>query len=300
MLRLLSALLIFTLVGCSSSELKGDLHDMPSELISGDVTWEGRVEVDRIIIVGRRGALRIAPGTKVLFKRVDWDGDGIGDAEITVEGELIAEGTAQEPILLASAEAEPTPGDWKYLHINFAKGASLSNVRVSNAFSGIQVHYSKASIKNCDFRHNIDGVRFSTADLTVEGSISMQNRHGIRFEERGHPALISGNRVTHNEVGIFAVTECGGASIFKGNDFSANDTPVKMGWEQRSDIALGGNWWGAPTGEVKERIRDGEMDSTLGKALITPTLEIMPMIPTPFAIPHEDADWKRATDRDIR
>ncbi|PLX43122.1 MAG: hypothetical protein C0608_00245 [Deltaproteobacteria bacterium] len=300
MFRLLSGLLFLSLAACSAPETTGDLHYMPSELISSEVTWEGRVVVDRIVIVGRSGTLRIAPGTKILFEKVDWDGDGIGDAEITVEGKLIADGTPQEPILMASAEVDPSPGDWKYLHINFARGARLSNVRISDAFSGIQVHYSKVEIDRCDFRHNIDGIRFSTADLTVKGSLSMQNRHGIRFEERGHPALISGNRVTDNEVGIFAVTECKGTSTFKDNDFSANETPVKMGWEQHSDIDLTGNWWGAPADKVKESILDGKRDSTLGVAVIAPVMGLAPDISEPFYLPYKDPDWERATKRDLR
>ena len=46
----------------------------------------------------------------------------------------------------------------------------------------------------------------------------VQNRHGVRFEERGHPARLVSNEISRNEVGLFAVTECKGTSEITGNN----------------------------------------------------------------------------------
>jgi nitrous oxidase accessory protein NosD len=298
----LATLLGLALLGCAtatpvSGEAR-DLHDMPVTVIEGETTWSGRVVVDRIVIVRRGGHLTVAPGTRVLFKRVDWDIDNVGDAEITVEGRLTAVGREDAPILFASAEDNPAPADWKYLHVNFAEGAAFDYVRVSHAFSGLQVHYSPATVKNSEFRHNIDGVRFSTARLSVTGSLIAQNRHGIRFEERGHPANVTGNEVSLNDVGIFAVTDCFGKSTITGNNLRDNRTGVKMGLEQTTDLPLSGNYWGSDAAGARATFFDGASDSELGKILIDPVLEQAAAFTRPFPLPTEP-DWARATAKDM-
>ncbi|WP_025322871.1 right-handed parallel beta-helix repeat-containing protein [Deferrisoma camini] len=257
-----------------------DLHAMPTESITGRTEWSGEVVLDRIVVVRSGGELVIAPGTRVRFRRVDWDGDGIGDAEITVEGRLTARGTAERPIDLASAEPEPRPGDWKYLMVNFASGAELEFVRVRYAFSGIQVHYSPATIRRCEFADNVDGVRFSTADLTLEGSWIHHNTHGIRFEERGHPARVEGNEISDNEVGIFAVTRCGGGTVFRSNNLRANRVPVKLGWEQERGLRFPGNYWGGLSADqVVEASLDGR-ERRGGRGV-----DVRPVLPGPVPVP---------------
>jgi len=282
------------LVGCASPTVTppptGNLHDMPVQNITGEETWEGRVLVDRIVVVRAGGHLRVAPGTQVLFRRVDWDADGIGDAELTVEGRLTAVGTSEAPILFASAEAEPRAADWKYLMVNFSPGANLAYARVAHAFSGIQVHYSPARVARCEFTGNVDGVRFSTARLRVEECWIHHNTHGVRFEERGHPAEVVGNEISDNGVGIFAVTECRGRPLFQGNNLRRNGTPVKMGWEQRADLAFPDNYWGAADeGAVLSQSLDGRKDPALGRVALAPMLPLPAPVPLPpFAVPR---DW---------
>jgi nitrous oxidase accessory protein NosD len=296
--RAAALLLAASVAACATAPPAArDLHDMPVRAITGEETWEGRVVVDRIVIVRRGGHLTLRPGTKVLFRRVDWDGDGVGDAEITVEGRLTAVGTPEAPILLDSAEPEPAPSDWKYLHVNFAEGARLAYVRCGHAYSGLQVHYSEATVERCEFRHNVDGVRFSTARLTVEGCWIRQNRNGVRYEERGNPARVAGNDISLNDVGIFAVTRCLGRSTFAGNDIAGNATPVKMGLEQRESLAFPGNWWGPDPAAADAAIVDGRIDPHTGRVRIDPPLAAPVGVARPFALP-DDPDWQRAARAD--
>jgi hypothetical protein len=273
-------------------QLPGDLHTMPTESITGQAVWEGEVVVERIVIVRSGGHLTIRPGTQVLFRRSDWDGDGIGDAEITVEGRLTAEGTPGQPILFASAEPDPKPGDWKYLMINFAAGATVSFARISHAFSGIQVHYSPARVRRCEFVANVDGVRFSTARLRVEESWIHENTNGVRFEERGHAAEIVANEIADNHVGIFAVTESRGRSVFRHNNIRRNRYPVKLGWEQPYDLAFPENHWGREDeAEILESVFDGRKDPALGRVSLTPVLpRPAPVAVPPFPVPDE-SQW---------
>lgn len=291
MSRTLSALFAAALaLGCrapGSAVPADDLHRMPVWSITGEAVWEGTVLVDRIVVVRAGGHLTIRPGTRVLFRRIDWDGDGIGDAELTAEGRLTAEGTPEAPILFASAEAEPRPSDWKYLLVNFSPGASLAYARVSHAFSGLQVHYSPARVRRCEFTRNVDGVRFSTARIRVEECWVHDNENGVRFEERGHPAELVGNEISGNRVGIFAVTECRGGTAFRQNNLRGNRSAVKLGWGQRWDLAFPGNHWGTGSeAEVLATVLDGRVDPALGRVSLAPLLaEPAPVAVPPFRVP---------------
>lgn len=246
---------------------------MPVVSLSGQVTWSGVVQLDRSVVVRKGATLRVLPGTTVRFRRFDWDGDGIGDGELSVEGTLLAEGTPDAPIVFASAEPSPHPSDWKYLSVNFAAGASLKNVRISHAYSGIQVHFSPAQITDCEFSHNVDGVRFSTARLRVEGCWIHDNTNGVRYEERGHPAEFLGNEISDNDVGIFAVAECRGATVFRGNNLQRNRCAVKLGQEQLWSLTFPDNYWGPGSDTEREAgVIDRRLDPRLGTVTRTPLL----------------------------
>ncbi|MBI5441948.1 MAG: right-handed parallel beta-helix repeat-containing protein [Deltaproteobacteria bacterium] len=289
-----SGALLLLMGACAPRPLGRDLHSMPITSVTGDTLWRGEITVDRIVVVRRGGHLRILPGTKIFFRRVDWDGDGIGDAELTVEGRLTAEGTAEAPILFTSAEPIPRPSDWKYLLINFAEGASLGYARFSHAYSGVQVHYSPARILRCEFAHNVDGVRFSTARLRVEGCWIHGNQNGVRFEERGHPAEIVANEISDNGTGIFPVAECRGKTVFRENNILRNGSPVKMGLEQREDLSFPGNYWGTEDeAAVLEAVVDRRSDPALGRVTVAPMLPRPAKIDVPPLEPPDDPDWRR-------
>lgn len=243
-------------------------------------TWRKEVKVDGIVIVAKGGSLNIAPGTRVVFSVRDDDGDGIGDSELRVEGSLNVSGTEKDPVIFTSAAAEPEPADWKYIMINHADSASVSNAVVEYAYSGIQVHYTRGSFSGLVARRNVDGFRFSTAPVTLENSLLTQNINGIRFEERGAGAVIRNNDITRNRIGVFAVIKCGGLTTFENNSIAGNsDYAVKMGLEQRDDIPMKGNWWGISDPEqIRESFFDGKFEPELGKVIFEPFLMERPMI----------------------
>jgi len=247
-------------------------------VIRQDARWDGQVKVDGVVIVAKGAGLSVAPGTRVIFSVRDDDGDGIGDSELRVEGSLTVAGTGEDPVTFTSAADHPEPADWKYIMINHAEGASISNAVVEYAYSGIQVHYTRGSFSGIVSRHNVDGFRFSTAPVTLENSLLTENTNGIRFEERGAGAVIRHNRITRNLIGVFAVIKCRGLSTFENNGIDNNsDYAVKVGIEQRDDIPMKGNWWGTDDpGKIQGSFFDGSKEPDLGKVEFQPYLTNIP------------------------
>lgn len=254
---------------------------LPVRGIRHDETWRGEVRVRGSVVVQKGATLTILPGTTVRFEKIDVDGDGIGDSELYVEGELVAEGTAARPIVFTSAEKDPAPRDWKYLFVNLSRRAVLARCVSEYAFSGIQVHFSRASVSRCTFRRCVDGLRFSTAEGEFTRNRMTGNVYGVRYEERGSRALLAENEITGNKVGIFCVTESPGRIVIRGNRIHGNaDYDFKLGNRQRTDIPARENWWGTADAEaIRAKIFDRRMEPELGAVLFEPFLAAPPPAP---------------------
>ncbi len=290
MIRNACALLLLGLLHSGCSTVLPPVRHFGDRVIDAEERWSGTVVIDGIVTVKKGGRLVIAPGTRVAFVRNDRDGDGIGDSELLVEGEIVARGTEDAPIIFTSAEKEPRPADWKYLYLDFARRGEIAHVVSEYAYSGIQVHFCKARIENSVFRHNIDGVRFSTVNIVVEGNAIYNNRHGLRYEERRSSALITGNDIRGNEIGIFVVTRSEDrATIVRNNIVGNSRYNVKLGIDQPGDVTLPENWWGTmSTDQIEATFFDRKQDRTLGRV----------RAPAPLAAPVDRAP--RYGDEEVR
>jgi hypothetical protein len=282
-IHLLSFVSVASLL-CSCA-LASPVVKLKSGVIEGEETWRGEVQVDGIVTVKKTGRLIIEPGTRILFVPRDEDGDGIGDAELLVEGSLQAVGTASEPILFTSAAKEPRVSDWKYLYLDFARDVQLSYVISEYAYSGLQVHFSRARVTNSVFRHNVDGLRFSTVNLEAAGNRIYDNKHGLRYEERNGMAYIHHNDIRDNEIGIFVVTRSTDKSRIERNNIADNrQYNVKLGWQQQGDVTLPNNWWGGLAPHiVQTTFLDRKMDASLGSV----------SAPEPLTDPVELSNWQQ-------
>lgn len=270
------------LIGCTATV---PTLTVKSEVIADAVVWSGKILVEGVVTVKKTGQLTIEPGTQVYFVAKDEDGDGIGDAELLVEGALIARGTAAEPIVFTSAAKQPKPSDWKYLYLDFARKAELDYIVSEYAYSGLQVHFCQARVTNSIFRYNVDGLRFSTVNLFAAGNSMYNNRHGLRFEERGGEAFIHHNDIRDNDIGLFVVTRSEDKARIEQNNITGNrQYNVKLGWQQPGAVTLPKNWWGTQDqATISETFLDKQIDASLG--LVT--------APKPLNGPVTISDWQQ-------
>lgn len=245
---------------------------LPAPLLLGDtvisdaVTWSGEVRIRGTVTVKKTGALTILPGSRILFERIDHDSDGIGDAELYVEGSLSAQGTAKEPILFTSAAAHPRPADWKFIYLDYARKAELRHIIAEYAYSGVQIHFCKASVLDSEFRYNVDGVRFSTVNIEVARNRIHHNTHGIRYEERRGTGSVHQNEIIDNEIGIFVVTRSDDRTIFRDNNIVSRQYNIKLGLDQSGDVTFPHNWWGtSEVAAIRATIYDHDADAILGR-----------------------------------
>ena len=269
------------MTGCTLKRPELNLEDT---VIDDVAVWEGDIWIDGVVTVKKSGVLEIKPGTRVRFVPRDRDGDGIGDGELLVEGTLIAVGTPDAPIVFTSAAETQKPADWKYLYLDFAGPSEIRHIVSEYAYSGLQIHFSRARVTHSVFRYNIDGLRFSTVNLLAAGNQMHDNRHGLRYEERNSKAHIHHNDIRNNDIGIFVVTRSVGKALIERNNIVENKQyNVKFGWQQPEDISFPNNWWGTTDQEVIEAtFLDSTMDNTLGRV----------NAPNPLIVPVRLNDWE--------
>jgi hypothetical protein len=281
-MRIALFLLPLFLTGCVAARPPLELGDT---VIADRQVWEGEVRIHGVVTVKKDGHLTIRPGTKVVFAPFDRDGDGIGDGELLVEGGLVARGTAAAPIVFTSGSPQPKAADWKYLYLDFAREGEIAHLVSEYAYSGVQIHFCKATVTDSEFRFNVDGLRFSTVNLLAAGNRMHHNTHGVRYEERRSQAHLHHNDIRDNDIGLFVVTRSDDAALIEANNIAGNrQYNVKMGLEQAGNVTLPRNWWGSTDpAAIAATIFDGRSDPSLGRV----------STPEPLGGPIDPAGWQK-------
>lgn len=243
-------------------------------VIAADTTWEGEVTITGQTVVKKGATLTLLPGTTVRFLWSDEDGDDIGDGELNVEGRIVARGEPARPIVFTSGRPSPAMKDWTFVMISTNKDSVLEYCLVEYAFSGIQVHYSSATIRNCLFRRNFEGVRFSTTAVDITDCDFVGNYYGLRFEANGSRANVLRNRIEGNRYGIFPPGRGTQTMRFERNNIAGNtEFNVYFGDNQKGDLDFRGNWWGtADPAAIVAGLYDRTRDPLIGRALWDPPL----------------------------
>jgi parallel beta-helix repeat protein len=242
--------------------------------ITQDTTWSGTVLLRGQNVVRRGCTLTILPGTIIKFVWIDEDHDGVGDGELTIEGKLIAKGTKEQPILFTSAKERPAMKDWTFVQISVSRDSLVEHCIFEYAFSGLQVHYSTATIRDSLFRFNFEGIRFSTTDILIEHNDLLSNYYGIRCEANGSRTTITQNRFRDNDYAFFPVRKTGASvKVFANNIDSSKVYQVNLGQTQSEDLDFANNWWGSTDAKViAAGLFEHAKEPTLGRVRFEPFL----------------------------
>jgi hypothetical protein len=149
--RLLAALLTAGLLGASVWAAFDQDGDPPAFYVHGTITTQTWTKDNVYIVDGNAGipvshTLTIEPGTVVRF-----DGYYI----LWVDGELVADGTAEEPIRFTSNFTNPDPGDWNAIW--------FTETSVDAMFDGVGEYIQGSIVRHAIFKYGHQPVRFSDA-----------------------------------------------------------------------------------------------------------------------------------------
>ena len=161
-----------------------DLQYSGENTIWKDTVWEGDVLIDGVLTVAPGVTLELRPGTTVRFTRFDSNNDLIGEHELFIQGRFLALGTAEQPILFTSAEAEPMSGDWGAINMMASMSENLlQHCRVEYGYRGFHAHFGRARLDHSLFVNNRRGAQFQESDVQIVSCLFSDNLNGIQFRD---------------------------------------------------------------------------------------------------------------------
>jgi parallel beta-helix repeat protein len=231
----------------------------PLKTVRADTTWYGILSIRAGVSVAQGINLDIAPFTRVLFSK---------GAGLAVRGGRIrARGEKKAPITFASSEGAAA-SEWNEILIDHAAGSVFSHCVFKHATWALHSHFTDLKVEGCSFVKNYGGIRFTSGPLEVGNSYFGENEIGIRAF-RGN-ALIRGNVITGNRIGIFVREKGGGLTITKNNLFANSEYNIRIGDFNDEDVDARNNWWGE--GNPADKIFDGRLEPGIGRVRYEPYL----------------------------
>lgn len=168
------------------------------EALPGTTVWKGRVLVDGQLRIPPASRLIIMPGTLVEFTKKDTNGDGIGENGLQIQGQLIAKGTPDEPILFRSGEKVSKRGDWDSINILGSDLAQnlLEYCRIEDSYRGLHFHFSNVAVNHLGLSNNYRGAQFQESLVQVNSSRFFGNKSAI--QARDSEVIFTNNEVYDN------------------------------------------------------------------------------------------------------
>ena len=166
--------------------------------VGANARWEGEIVLTGAVTIPPDSVLTIAAGTRIRPARPE--------SSLSVQGTLIAQGTAEQPIVFARTKG------WQGIELFEATtGSALEQVRFEGAETAISAIASSFSVTRVSFRNCDTAVKLlREASATITDSQFNDNRVGIDNQMKSRASIqrnrFSGHRetavvVTHNSLG---------------------------------------------------------------------------------------------------
>ncbi len=184
----------------SAGNISGSAREFVGEYtVNGEESWSGDLIITGRVTVPPGSFLTLEPGTRVFFRKVDSNSDGLGEGELLILGSIRSRGTAKAPVVFLSAEENPKPGDWDKVSIIASEDTenSFGYTEFRHGIQALHAHFSSFAANNCHFQDNLRAVQFQESDLAqVTNSTFVGNKQAIRF--RDSSVFIKKNKFSNN------------------------------------------------------------------------------------------------------
>ena len=152
-----------------------------NKTVAEDMVLRGTVLIKGALVIAPQATLRIDPGTRIWFTSAP------GSSELSrlvVQGRIVANGTLQQPILLAPALNQPLAGDWGgVVLLNSEKKNSFDYCRIEGAQTGIEAHFSRFTGRGVMVSKSRTGIALYDSEAGLQGSIISRCDRGGRLAD---------------------------------------------------------------------------------------------------------------------
>lgn len=252
---------------------------LPEGVLFGSFTKEdGPYLIDGNVIIPSGQVLEFGPACTVFV--------GGTYSTITVFGQIIAKGTAKEPVVFMSSKVHAERWDWDRIYCRSRNRSVFEHCIIKHSNYGIYLENGSASITDTRFEQNsITGVVVKQADLSIKNAVFTRG-HSLAMQ------LLNGAEVTAESLSVYENISgiyCGPQSSFKllGGTISNNATGMVVDKESFVEM-IGAEVTKNRTGlvsEVEIPIKFREMIYANGTEVkILPPDQIKALIKEPIAV----------------
>ncbi len=152
--------------------------ELPEGILFGNFTKkDGALFIKGNAVVPSGQSLELGPGCVVYI--------GGDYTTITVFGQIIANGTKEEPVVFMSARKSPKPWDWDRIYCRSKTQSQFSHCIIRHSNYGLVVENGSVSVKHSTFEKNsISGLVVKNADVSLTGT-SFTGGHMVAVNIRG-------------------------------------------------------------------------------------------------------------------
>jgi Right handed beta helix region len=183
-----------------------------------DTVWRGNVLVEGGLTVAPQITLTITPGTVVRFVALSAEKSEARPA-LLVQGRLVAQGSADQPILFTGSGKEPAGVTWQgILLVGSEKSNLLEHVRIKEAMVGIDALFSRLTVKSV--WADRCGTGFRVQDSLFEALGGLVAGCGIGLHLIDAEAAVRGVQVQRNRQGVVCRR---GSIVLQSNEIATNE-----------------------------------------------------------------------------
>lgn len=154
---------------------------LTERVITEDTVLRGTVLVTGSLVVAPQATLRLEAGTRLRFAAVR---DSSQKPRLVVQGRLLCAGTAERPVVLASAYEEARAADWGgVVLLGSEKKNSLEHCRIEGAEVGIEARNAQFSARQLTVARCLNGLAFFDSVVTLNGLDLSRCDVGIVFND---------------------------------------------------------------------------------------------------------------------
>jgi len=248
--------------------------------ISTDITWSGEIHLTEDITIEQGARLTIEPGTTIYIAKSDASNQGTNTYEksvisIDVSGELIANGTPEQPVKFIPEEGnnDANMSFWSGIYLNGSLHSEISNCLISCTYAGIGLYSNSTDNK-------ITKNTFNKTDI------------GILLTEQVSTPLITNNDFINTNICIFAESSSNSTGFnpdITYNNFYYNE--IYSSWavylsndNPNMDLDCRNNYWDTSFDDIPNRF----YSVNYGTVLYDPSWNT-PSVNNPWTV--EIANW---------
>jgi len=207
------------------------------------------------------------------------------NADMTVEGELIVNGTESDPVTFTSANGTQSFDQWNQIEVASGGQAGIDHAVIEYSSKGVWFNGGAGTVADSLIRKNRSGI--TTQDdggpITIQTSLIEENETGIAVGRSSSPQITDQNVITNNTqygIGVTGTASSGEdpAPVTSGNNIHGNtlyDYRASQFADPTVTLEAGNNWWNTPDPVVVA----GRIYDQADNPSDSPTVNVTPLQP---------------------